>query len=53
MQELRELEDYLEKLNVKKHKLVFDPLITRGLDYYTSTVYEAFFDNDIEIGSIS
>lgn len=53
IQELRELEDYLEKLNVKKHKLVFDPLITRGLDYYTSTVYEAFFDNDIEIGSIS
>jgi len=32
---------------------VYDPFIIRGLDYYTGTVYETLFDDDIALGSIS
>ncbi|MEI6426399.1 MAG: histidine--tRNA ligase [Candidatus Absconditabacteria bacterium] len=53
IQQLLELEGYLEKLNTKGVKLVFDPFITRGLDYYTGTVYETFLDDDMALGSIS
>lgn len=53
IQELLELESYLEKMNVHNYKLVFDPFITRGLDYYTGTVYETFFEDDMSLGSIS
>lgn len=53
IKELWELENYLEKLNVNKLKFVFDPFITRWLDYYTGTVYETFIDDDMSLGSIS
>lgn len=53
IKELLELEKYLENLNVNKLKFVFDPFITRWLDYYTGTVYETFIDDDMALGSIS
>lgn len=51
--ELLELESYIQKLNTNKIGLVFDPFITRWLDYYTGMVYETFFDEDMALGSIS
>lgn len=51
--ELQTLERFLQQLNVNNLKFVFDPFITRGLDYYTGTVYETFFDDDMGLGSIS
>ena len=52
--ELQEVFTSLKMLNLKnEYKIVFDPYIIRGLDYYTGTVYEAFLDEDIALGSIS
>jgi len=51
--ELVELETLLDNMNIKKLNIVFDPFITRGLDYYTGMVYETFFDDDMALGSIS
>lgn len=51
--ELIELEKHLKEMNTNNLKFVFDPFITRGLDYYTGTVYETFFDDDMALGSIS
>jgi len=51
--ELLELETYIKKLNTNNLSLVFNPFITRGLDYYTGMVYETFFDDDMALGSIS
>jgi len=51
--ELLLLEEYLQKINIQNLKFVFDPFITRGLDYYTGMVYETFFDDDMSLGSIS
>ncbi len=51
--ELLELEWYLSKLNTQKLPIIFDPFITRWLDYYTGMVYETFFDDDMALGSIS
>jgi histidyl-tRNA synthetase len=33
-------------------RIVLDPSITRGLDYYTGIVYETFLDEMAEIGSV-
>ncbi|MUK90623.1 histidine--tRNA ligase [Ornithinibacillus sp. L9] len=41
LEEWRELESYLEFLDVKKH-CVFNPFLARGLEIYTGTVYEIF-----------
>lgn len=51
--ELLELEEYITKLNTNNLSIVFDPFITRGLDYYTGMVYETFLNDDIALGSIS
>lgn len=54
VQELQEVFWYIKTINPdNKYKLVFDPYIIRWLDYYTGTVYETFFDDDIWLGSIS
>ena len=37
---------------VPKEKIVIDLGITRGLDYYTGSVFETFIDGHIDIGSI-
>jgi len=53
-QELQEVLGFVDNLNQnKKYSFVRDPSIIRGLDYYTGTVYEAFFDEDMSLGSIS
>ena len=53
-QELQEVLRFVDWLNQeKKYNIVWDPCIIRGLDYYTGTVYETLFDDDIALGSIS
>lgn len=53
-QELQEVFRFIHGLDEeKKYNIVRDPYIIRGLDYYTWTVYEAFFDDDMKLGSIS
>ena len=53
-QELQEVLRFVDGLNKeKKYSIVWDPYIIRGLDYYTGTVYETLFDDDIALGSIS
>lgn len=52
--ELQEVFGFVDNLNQsKKYSIVRDPCIIRGLDYYTGTVYETFFDDDMSLGSIS
>ncbi len=52
--ELKEVLGYVSWLNQNdKYTIVRDPYIIRGLDYYTWTVYETFFDDDIALWSIS
>jgi histidyl-tRNA synthetase len=48
----RQLLAMVEGLGVAKEKLVFDPSITRGLDYYTSTVFEFSLSASEGFGSI-
>jgi len=53
-QELQEVLRFVDGLNQEnKYTIVWDPYIIRGLDYYTGTVYETLFDDDIALGSIS
>ncbi len=44
LHELRELESYLEFLNIKE-QCVFNPFLTRGLEIYTGTIYEIFLSD--------
>lgn len=41
IEELKELEMYLEYLNLKE-QCVFNPFLARGLEIYTGTIYEIF-----------
>lgn len=50
--DLRELFAGLTAAGVTQERLRLDVSIARGLDYYTSTVYETFLDALPEIGSI-
>ncbi len=53
-QELQEVLSFVHGLNKDgKYRIIRDPYIIRGLDYYTGTVYETLFDDDIALGSIS
>ncbi len=52
--EIKEVLGYVSGLNrQQRYSIVWDPCIIRWLDYYTGTVYETFFDDDIALGSIS
>jgi len=52
--ELKEMMLYVDGLNQGgKYTIIWDPRIIRGLDYYTGMVYEAFFEDDMGLGSIS
>lgn len=52
--ELKEVMKHIQLLNASYgFSLIYDPFIVRGLDYYTGTVYEVFFDDDMWLGSIS
>ncbi|MCA9309191.1 histidine--tRNA ligase [Candidatus Saccharibacteria bacterium] len=42
----------LARAGYSKEQIVFDPTIARGLDYYTSTIYETMLTDLPEIGSV-
>ena len=48
---MREIYQLLSSLGIEK-SFVFDPSITRGLDYYTGIVYETFLDKLPSLGSV-
>lgn len=50
--ELKELLSYINQSPFKKAKIKLDFKLARGLDYYTSTIYEVVVDN-FSIGSIA
>lgn len=52
LDEMRELASCLDCLGVVESDAVFAPSLTRGLDYYTGTVFEATLPKVPEIGSI-
>ena len=49
--ELNELEGYLQALNLSD-KTVFNPLLARGLEIYTGTIYELFLSSKTITSSI-
>ncbi len=50
--ELRTVYEGMLALGIAEERIQIDPSITRGLDYYTGTVYETFITGHEEIGSI-
>jgi histidyl-tRNA synthetase len=48
---LREICTCVEECGLE-HRLLLDPSITRGLDYYTGVVFETFLDKTPDIGSV-
>lgn len=52
LKELREVYEYMIKFGIDDKSIMIDLSITRGLDYYTSTVYETFLDGYESIGSV-
>jgi histidyl-tRNA synthetase len=48
---LREIASCIEECGLE-HRLLLDPSITRGLDYYTGVVFETFLDKAPDIGSV-
>ena len=52
--ELKEVMKHIGLLNTSYgFSFIYDPFIVRGLDYYTGTVYEVYFDDDMWLWSIS
>lgn len=52
LKELKEVYDYMIKFGIDDKSIIIDLSITRGLDYYTSTVYETFLEGYESIGSV-
>ncbi len=52
LQEMYELADALDYLNVREYDAIFDPSLTRGLDYYTGPVFETYLPKVPELGSV-
>lgn len=52
LKELKEVYKYMLKFGIDSNSIMIDLSITRGLDYYTSTVYETFLDGYESIGSV-
>lgn len=52
LEELKTVYEYMVKFGVADQSIKIDLAITRGLDYYTSTVYETFIDGYESIGSV-
>ncbi len=48
---LQELSKCIEECGLQQ-RLILDPSITRGLDYYTGVVFETFLDKAPDIGSV-
>ena len=51
--ELKTVYSYMIHLGIPDKNIKIDPSITRGLDYYTGTVYETFVNGYENIGSVS
>ncbi len=51
LERLQQIADYLAESQLPA-KVLFNPAITRGLDYYTGIVYETFLDQMPDIGSV-
>lgn len=47
-----ELKQVYFSLKNKWVNVLFDPYITRGLDYYTGTVFETFIEGNFDFGSV-
>lgn len=52
VQYLRETFQSVEEAGIPSERIVLDPSIARGLDYYTGTIYETFLDQLPGIGSV-
>jgi len=52
LDELKTVYEYMLKFGIDDKNINIDLSITRGLDYYTSTVYETFIDGYEAIGSV-
>jgi len=52
LSELATVVDFMEALDVSPAYYKIDPVIVRGLDYYTGTVYETVLDDYPQIGSV-
>ncbi|WP_308653422.1 histidine--tRNA ligase [uncultured Anaerococcus sp.] len=53
LDELKTVYAYMIHLGIPDTNVKIDPSITRGLDYYTGTVYETFINGYESIGSVS
>lgn len=51
--ELKTVYSYMLHFGIPDSNIKIDPSITRGLDYYTGTVYETFINGYEKIGSVS
>lgn len=52
IKELKDVYDYMQKFGIKEENIKIDLSITRGLDYYTGTVFETFLNGYESIGSV-
>jgi len=52
LNELATVVDFMKALGVDDAYYKIDPVIVRGLSYYTGTVYETYLDDYPEIGSV-
>jgi len=52
VEELETVNKYIKAFGIPDKNYVVDFKITRGLDYYTGTVYETFLDDYPEFGSV-
>lgn len=52
LDEMRELAGYLHALGCTEEEAIFDPSLTRGLDYYTGPVFEVVLPTASEFGSV-
>ncbi len=52
LNELKTVIEMAQKLGMPENNIQIDLSITRGLDYYTGTVYETFFDEYPQFGSV-
>lgn len=52
LEELKAVYEYMLKFGIDDKNIKIDLSITRGLDYYTSTVYETFINGYESIGSV-
>lgn len=52
VEELKEVYAKMQEFEVPRENIVLDLSITRGLDYYTGTVYETFLRNYEKLGSV-